>query len=114
MQAINRLWRDEQGFVVSTDLMILSTIVVLGMLVGLVTYRDQVVQEMGDMAAAVGAINQSYSFASFTLSYSFAPMVTGTFTVAGSSFADASDFCDDGDSPGVPPECIMFVAAGEE
>jgi hypothetical protein len=93
--------------------MILCTIVVLGMLVGLVTYRDQVVQEMGDVAAAVGAINQSYSFDAFTITFSFAPMVTGSFTSAGSSFVDNTDFCDEGDSPGVPPECIAIVAADD-
>lgn len=114
MQLIKRLWNDQSGFIASTDLLILSTIVVLGMIVGLVTYRDQVVQEVGDMAAAVGAINQSYSYAAATVTYSFAPAVTGSFTVAGSSFQDEPDFCDQGDSANNPPECIQFAASSEE
>jgi hypothetical protein len=105
MQMLRRLWNDESGFIASTDLLILSTIVVLGMIVGLVTFRDQVVQELGDMAAAVGALDQSYSYGA---------TVIGGFSVAGSSFADLSDFCDEGDNVGAPPECIEFTAASDE
>ena len=51
---IRKIWNDEGGFVVSADLILISTILVIGVLVGLVTLRDQVVQEFGDLATAVG------------------------------------------------------------
>lgn len=97
---LHRLWREESGFVVTSDLILVATVVVIGSIVGLVTFRDQLVQEFGDMAAAVGALNQSYSYAEFT--------VDG-FTVAGSSFEDQSDFCDEGDLPMQPAECISVT-----
>ncbi|MEQ8789778.1 MAG: hypothetical protein RIC55_26020 [Pirellulaceae bacterium] len=114
MPFLRRLWNDEVGFVVSSDLLILSTIVVLGVIVGLVTFRDQVVQELGDMAGAVGAVNQTYSYAAATVTYSFAPAVMGSFVVAGSSYDDLSDFCDEGDNANAPPECIEFTASSDE
>jgi len=105
-----RLWQDETGFVATADLILVTTIVVLGTIVGLVTLRDQVLQELGDVATAVGQLNQSYSVASFT---------TAGFSVAGSLFSDQSDFCeagtsegsDNNDDAGQPPNCIEFVAA---
>jgi hypothetical protein len=114
MSAIHRLWRDEAAFVASSDLLLISTILVLGVIVGLVTYRDQVVQELGDVAAAVGAINQSYSFDAFTINFTIAPGNVVSFTAAGSTFDDLSDFCDEGDVAGAPPECIAIVASSEE
>lgn len=86
-----RLWGDESGFVVSADLILISTILVIGLLVGLVSLRDQIVQELGDVAVAVGNLNQSYSFAGQNVTFA-----GFTFTVAGSNFADQSDFCETG------------------
>ena len=86
-----RLWGDESGFVVSADLVLVSTIVVIGLLVGLVSVRDQIVQELGDMAMAAGNLNQSYSFSG--LNVTFAGF---TFTAAGSNFTDTSDLGENG------------------
>src|SRR3954470_17925940 len=97
MNLVRRLCRDQRGMVVSTELVLIAVLLVLGLIVGYATLRDQIVQEFGDTAAAVGALNQSYSFASVTV---------GGFTVAGSQFIDQSDFCDTGDVPGAEPECI--------
>ncbi len=88
---VRQLWGDESGFIVSSDLVLISSILVIGMLVGLVSLRDQVVQELGDVAVAVGNLNQSYSFGAVTVAFG-----GYTFTVAGSSFEDASDFCETG------------------
>jgi hypothetical protein len=86
-----RLWGDESGFIVSTDLILISSILVIGLLVGLVSLRDQIVQELGDVAVAVGNLNQSYSFAGHSVTFG-----TFVFTVAGSNFTDESDFCETG------------------
>ena len=54
------LWRDEVGLVQSTELVFITSIVGIGMLVGLSAYRDGMVDELADSAHAVGALNQSY------------------------------------------------------
>lgn len=102
-----KLWNDEAGFVVSAELVLIATILVLGLIVGLVTVRDQIVQELGDVAQAFAQINQSYSFSG----------ITGhTSATSGSQFIDTSDYCDTvGDPVGNPAACISvaIVAAAE-
>jgi len=61
MNLLRQLWNDERGFVSSTELILISTIAVIGLIVGLAVYRDSIVQELGDAGAAVGQLNQSYS-----------------------------------------------------
>ena len=83
---LNRFWNDEAGFIVSTELILIATILVIGMLVGLVSVRDQVVQELADVAEAISDIDQSYSYTGTT---------GHTAHTAGSDFEDRIDNCDD-------------------
>jgi hypothetical protein len=97
---LRRLWTDDAGFVVSAELVLVATILVIGMLVGLVSVRDQVIQELADFAAAITQMNQSYSFSG----------ITGhTSSNAGSVFNDEADFCQGpfgDDLPNLPAMCI--------
>lgn len=101
------LWRDNRAFVVSAELVLVASVLVIGLLVGLVTVRDQVVQELADVAAAISRSNQSYSFSG----------VSGhTATGAGSLFVDQVDFCDNVngiptnvDPPGQPAACVSVT-----
>ena len=56
------LWADERGFVVSAELVLVGTVVVLGMITGLACVRQAVVAELEDVAGAVGSLNQSYYY----------------------------------------------------
>ena len=89
----------------SAELIVIVTVVVIGLLVGLTSLRDQVVQEFADLGAAIGALDHSYSFASFA---------DADGSVAGSVFVDNSDFCDAGDPVGGPALAIDFIAADIE
>jgi hypothetical protein len=98
------LWSDDRAFVVSAELVLVATILVIGMVVGLVTLRDQVVQELADVAAAVSRANQSYSFSAMT---------GHSGSAAGSAFTDLVDFCDNVggfgtsvDIAGQPAACV--------
>jgi len=95
MSLISRFWNDDTATVISAELVFIMSIVTLGMIVGLTTYRDQLVFEYADLGAAIGAINQSYSFSA----------MTGTnYSVAGSVFVDADNFC--------ATQCVAIVDAG--
>jgi hypothetical protein len=85
MNVMKRLWNDEAGFIVSMELMIVATVVVLGMLVGLVAIREQLVQELADVAEAISEFNQSYSYAA---------VIGHSSSTGGADFIDALDFCD--------------------
>ncbi len=88
---MSRLWKDQAGFVVSADLLLISSILVLGLLVGLASLRDQIVQELGDVGAAVAILQQGYSWSG----------VTGhTSSSTGSGMTDTTDFCDEDPEPG--------------
>ena len=103
---MRKLWSDEAGFIVSAELVLIATILVLGMIVGLVSVRDQVVQELGDIALAFAVVNQSYSFSG----------ITGhTSSTAGSLLADTTDFCDEdqADPADLPAVCIDVAVASQ-
>ena len=62
MKVLRRLWTDEAGFVVSSELVLVATLLVIGLIVGMTTLRNQVVQELTDTGAAIGMISQGYTF----------------------------------------------------
>ncbi len=105
MNLWRRLWNDNAGFVVSTELIMIATVLVIGMLVGLVSVRDKVVQELADVAAAVSDISQSYSYNG----------VTGhTSHTAGSDFVDRTDFCDIAGEQQGDSACVTVEVPSEE
>lgn len=107
---VNRLWSDDAGFVVSSELVLIATVLVIGLLVGMVTIRDQLVQELGDVADAIANVNQSYSFSAVTGHHS---------STAGSDLDDQEDDCDQtAPTAGSAPACIGLATnpngAGED
>jgi hypothetical protein len=58
---LKRLVRDDRGFIVSSELVLVSTVAVTGLSVGLTSLRDSVSQELSDVAGAIGSLDQSYS-----------------------------------------------------
>jgi hypothetical protein len=88
-----KLWNDEVGFIVSAELVLVATILVIGMIVGLSEIQHAVVQELNDVGDAMGRLNQSYAYSGFSA------MKSGkdeekSYT-RGSSFNDKADDCDD-------------------
>jgi Flp pilus assembly pilin Flp len=62
MNFARRLWNDEAGFVVTVELILVATILVIGLVAGLQMLQTAVVGELVDTAQAFGAINQSWSY----------------------------------------------------
>jgi len=83
---IFRLWNDDNGFVISAELVLVLTIAVLGMVVGLHSVTSSVNNEFNDLSGAFGSLNQSYYFRGFAKSWHAA--------VSGSAYGDRGDFCD--------------------
>jgi Flp pilus assembly pilin Flp len=98
-----KLWDDDKGFVVSIELILISTIAVIGLVAGLTAVRDAVVSELSDVAGAVSDLNQSYSYNGTS---------SPTSSTAGSNFADSTDSADaPGDPVGAADNCIVFTDA---
>ena len=100
MNLFRKLIRDERGVIISSELVMVATILVIGLVVGMAALRDAVTSEISDVAGAIQDVNQSYTIGS----------VTGHSTaVAGFDFVDEVDFCDDPeDLPLFPDNCIFI------
>lgn len=85
------LLHDEAAFVVSAELVLVATIVVIGMIVGLSEVQHSVVSELNDVADAIGSLNQSYCFSGFSAYKGHGQVKSMT---AGSAFRDVADDCD--------------------
>ena len=79
---ISQIWTEEDG-VLSFEWTLLLTLLTLGIVSGLSAARDSIIDELGDVAQAAGAMDQSYSFPALVFTFG-----GGTFSVAGSTFTD--------------------------
>jgi len=85
MNILNTLKNDENGFIVSAELVLVGTILVVGMIVGLTELSYGVNEELEDLGSAIGSINQTYY-------YTLASGHKGE--AVGSTFLDFADECD--------------------
>ena len=65
LKLIRNFWNDEQGVIISAELVLVMTITVIGMTVGLSEVANAVVQELNDVGDAIGSLNQSFFFTGF-------------------------------------------------
>src|SRR5215831_6600900 len=61
-QMMLKLWKDDCGALIATEWLFVATILVLGVITGLVGVRNFVNSGLQEFANAVGSLNQSYSF----------------------------------------------------
>ncbi len=87
-----QLWNDEAGFVISAELVLVATILVIGLIVGLAEVQSAVVQELNDVGDAIGKLNQSYFYTGWSARKNQGRGLK-SFT-AGSAFIDRMDECD--------------------
>jgi hypothetical protein len=115
MKMLSKLWKDDAGFIVSSELILLATIVVIGLITGMTTVRDQVVTELADVADAISEVDQSYSVGG---------IVAHSSTTAAFQFNDDDDFCEnEGPDPSADQnddagtQCVVIggvAATGEQ
>jgi Flp pilus assembly pilin Flp len=99
---LRKLWNDEAGAIISAELVLVMTIVVIGMIVGLKSLRDGVVSELADVGQAISNLNQSYRVGAVSGHHAY---------TVGSDFFDLIDFCDAGSpvAPGQQSRCTVFT-----
>src|SRR5262245_30491998 len=96
-QMMLKLWNDDCGALIATEWVFVATILVLGIITGLVAVRQAVISELTEFANAVLSLNQSFSFAG---------MSNCKASTAGSR---AIDSCDSIPARMTNPECSNFV-----
>jgi hypothetical protein len=87
---LKTLWNDESGVILSAEIVLVATILVLGVIVGLVELQSAVVYELNDLSDAFGDLSQTYDTVGFT-SAKEGGLKART---SGSEWIDAGDNCD--------------------
>lgn len=59
---LKKLLKDEAGFIVAGELVLVSTILTLGMIVGLTSVRQAVVTDLEDVANGYFAVNSGHRY----------------------------------------------------
>ena len=88
---LKTLWNDESGVILSAEIVLIGTILVLGMIVGLVGLQSSVVAELTDLSSAFGNLSQSYQTSGFASFKGGGQFKARTF---GAAFTDLQDQCD--------------------
>jgi Flp pilus assembly pilin Flp len=86
---LKKLYQDERGVIISAELVLVLTIVVLGVIVGLSEVAKAINTELNDISNAIGALDQSFGFTGF---HSWKGKAIA-FT-SGTTFIDTPDDCD--------------------
>jgi Flp pilus assembly pilin Flp len=106
MSRFQKLVDDDSGFIVTIELILIATILVIGLIAGLAAVRDAVVSELSDVAGAVQDLNQSYQYTG---------VQGNSGASAGSAFVDGTDWADTPDDPsGSADNCIQFFGVANE
>ncbi len=62
LNLLKALRQDEHGVILSAEIVIVGTVLVIGVMTGMVCLQKSVNSELGDLAKAIDNIDQSYSF----------------------------------------------------
>ncbi len=65
LKLLKALRQDEYGVILSAEIVIVGTLLVLGVMTGMVCLQKSVNGELGDLAKAIDCMDQSYSFSGY-------------------------------------------------
>jgi hypothetical protein len=86
---LRKLWLDEGGAIVSAEIVVVMTILVIGVITGLSSLRDAVITELADVGGAIAWLDQSYILHGSNAHSS---------ATANTIHMDTRDYCDDGET----------------
>ena len=104
MKSVMRMWKEEDG-VLSFEWVLLLTLLTIGIVSGVAAARDAIIDELGDVAEAMLALDQSYTIDDPLQVQVHAPT---TSAASDSQFVDAMLFTDCG-RIGTPAEQIPLA-----
>ena len=98
---LRKLWRDESGGVVSTELVLIGSALATGLTAAMSSARDTATTELADLGAAISQLDQSY-----TLHGSVAPSAA----TASTFHRDRPDQ-GDGVASGTGDQCVVVCGS---
>lgn len=93
---MKKFWNDDDGVVISAEIVLICTILVLGLIVGMTQFQTSIIAELQDLACAFGNFDQSYQ-TSGLISFSFKGISNAYSSNArtyGAVYFDRPDACD--------------------
>lgn len=88
-KGLRNLWQDELGAILSTEIVLVAVVAVIGLVVGLASVRDSMVSELADVGGSMQELNQSFSITgscyerdvdgNITISFAIPPTDEGEF-----------------------------------
>jgi hypothetical protein len=100
---LKTLWKDDSGVILTMEIILIATVILLGVLAGLATLRDGIITEMADIGGSLSNLDQSYVLHG---------AVSHSSATAGTVFNDLNDFGDDPNDPIVVNQRCLVVCAG--
>ncbi|ADB15769.1 hypothetical protein Psta_1086 [Pirellula staleyi DSM 6068] len=101
-QLLQQMWNDESGML-AYEWTLLLTVLVIGIVTGVAAARDAIIDELGDAAEAMLALDDSY-----TIDYPLGFVIDGDSTGAASDsgFTDNIVYSDCGRATGAPQQVV--------
>lgn len=96
--------RKQAGFVMTAEVLLVTTVLAIGLITGLVKVRDQALSELVDTGQAVGSIDQSYTLDGTTWN-----ATTAISSGAGFSFLDDPDTAANNGNVGGDQQVITYT-----
>lgn len=94
------LWRQDDAVILSAELILIASVVIVGMVVGLGSVRDSITTELADLAQAIANLDQSFTMGGIVGHHSY---------TRGVWFFDRADFCDNNRfSVAHPSKCVSI------
>jgi hypothetical protein len=96
MNVFQRMWIDDGGYIISTEMLLIFVILVLGLIAGMANLRMAIVNELTESAQAILQLTQSFTISGLTgcsgsSGASGATDTPGTTTLVGTSTAPPID-----------------------
>lgn len=107
MMKMNKNKKGQAGFVITVELLLIVTVLVIGLLAGWAKLRDQVTAELSDAGDAIGSIDNSYKY----LGLQWDDGTAGIAAVASFGFDDAPDAASVGSAVGGDGQFIDYKTA---
>src|SRR5262245_31147876 len=63
---LTRLWNDDAGYIITTEMLLIFVILVLGLIAGLANLRMAIVNELTESVQAILGLNQTYQISGLT------------------------------------------------
>ena len=109
LKLLKTFQHDEHGVILSAEIVLLGTLLVLGLLTGMACLQQSVNSELGDFARAIDRLDQSYSFAGCRSAGLFGGISGCRPFTSGSSFMDNAGYTNVSDNAIVGSEGQMML-----